>query len=183
MAAKWTDAERDTVRAIWKKPSLLKCETPVLPGRTFASIAKEASKLGLGRKAHVASHQLERAKRLMADKKPRSSKEIAKALSAGRSHLHVQLMNAVARGEFHIAGYGMAPRYRRNEACFKLGAGKSAVKPPKLTAQEKTKRFYENVDPIEHKFKRKQYSLNRKIKTGGVKRDPLTEAFFGDGAA
>jgi hypothetical protein len=183
MGTRWTDAERDIVRSIWKTPSLLKCETPVLPGRTFASIAKEASKLGLGRKAHVASHQLERAKVLMADKKPRSSKEIAKALSAGRSHLHVLLMDAVARGEFHIAGFGMAPRYRRNEACFKIGKGKSAVRPPKLTQQEKGKRFYDNVDPVEHKFKRKQYTLNRKIKTGGVTRDALTEAFFGKAAA
>ncbi|WNC90933.1 hypothetical protein RI103_06170 [Paraburkholderia sp. FT54] len=183
MAAKWTDAERDIVRAIWKTPSLLKCEVPVLPGRTFASIAKEASKLGLGRKAHVASHQLERAKVLMADRKPRSSKEIARAINAGRSHLHVLLVNAVERGEFHIAGYGMAPRYRRNEACFKIGKGKSAGRPTKLTEQEKGKRFRDNVDPIEHKFKRKQYTLNRKIKTGAIKRDPLTEAFFGGGAA
>jgi hypothetical protein len=183
MAAKWTEAEREIVRSIWKTPSLLKCDVPVLPGRTFASIAKQASKLGLGRKAHIASHQLERAKKLMADKKPRSSKEIAKALSAGRCHLHVLLMNAVERGEFHIAGYGMAPRYRRNEACFKLGKGVSAVKPLKLTAQEKGKRFYENVDRIEHKFKRKQYTLNPKIKVGGIKRDALTDAFFGRGPA
>lgn len=183
MGKRWTDDDREIVRDIWKKPELLKNAADRLPDRTYASIAKEACKLGLGRKTKSHGKLIALLKTILADGVPRSAKELAAQTDRARSHVFETLMSAVARGELHIPGYGLTPTHRRNEACFKIGKGKSLARPAAETPVERGRRFRREVDKLEYSFKRKQYTLNRKIKLGGVQRDALTEAFFGKAAA
>ncbi|MEP9322357.1 hypothetical protein PPMP20_04340 [Paraburkholderia phymatum] len=160
----------------------LKTDFDRLPGRTFAAVAKEASKLGLGRKAKPIGPMFSLINRLMADRKPRTAKEVASALASRRTSVWEALDGAVKRGEYHIAGYGIHPDHARNEAAYVIGKGKSAVKPRPETSAERARRFRKEVDKVEHSFKRKQYTLNQKIKRGGVKRDSLSSALYGSAA-
>jgi hypothetical protein len=183
MGKRWTDEERQIIRDIWSSPVFLKIDYSLLPGRSYASVAKEASKLGLGHKTKPVGPVMAKINALMQDGQPRTAKEVSKALGASRTYVHDALAAAVKRGEYHVRGFGMKPTHRRDEAAFRIGKGKSAVKPAPETPAERARRFRREVDKVEYSFKRKQYTLNRKIKVGGVRRDPLTEAFFGKAAA
>lgn len=179
----WTEEEEQTLRDLWATPGLLKQQMEQLPGFTFTGIQQKAVRMKLGLKVKVKSLTYERIKVLMEDKEARTSEQIASAVAASVPRVNVLMREAIDRGEFHLAPYIPRPSNKAPMKVYRIGQGRSAVAPRTMTTAERARKHRQTADPIEYSFLRKKYALNRKIKLGKVRRDPVMDAFYGRASA
>jgi len=179
MAKRWSPEEEAVLREIWAEPGLLKVQVERLPGRNANTAMKHAAAMGLGLKCPPVPAILEKTKALLKDGEIRTIKQIAVAIGASVCQTRKMVMRAVRTKELSVSRFRATASNGNHEAYFRLGGGSNATRPAHMTLAERSRKFRENVDPIEYAFKKKQYNLNQRIRRGKLPHDELANALFG----
>lgn len=182
-AKKWTQAEIDLLRDLWKTDIRILEMAEMFPGRTAEGIYRQGKTLNLG--ARRVPQQIDKTLnwiRIAAqlESGPKTPRQIAIATSIDIAQVHVLLKRR--RGRLcRISGY-LKPKLKPPQQLWELGTGADAPRPPKKDraqiCREYTARLKES-DPGRLEDWRTRKTAKEKTKPGGewIKRDPAASWF------
>jgi hypothetical protein len=133
MGTRWTKEDDARLTELWASTMSAKEYLEHMPGRTFSSIRKRASVIGLPAKGLPESQSLQKVRACLRDGKHRTAVEISKEAGVVEGNTRFALADLVTAEEIHIVSYDGPYR----AAIYQFGPGVNAPKPEPLTLKER----------------------------------------------
>lgn len=178
----WSPEEDALLSKHWKDRVPTKRLASRFPGRSTAAVIKHGYDLGLGPREcgrEKFSPVWEGVKRLLADGKKMTSKELAKALNV-TSHAVQERMKQLHGTEVHIGGYTKVAAHSTRVVQWKLGPGPDARMPRRKTKQEVNREYSRRMQKDPEYCARQNALARRRYaeKTGKLVRPAETAAWM-----